>query len=255
VSLLWPERITGGLFHGQCWITHKGVEHGCAPAVTSDTGATLLNALSALLDARGNALRQRTRVSLVVSDSVAALLPLAWQEQLGTQDEVHSYAKVCFQKRGEDIGADWVMQAVFRHHRETGLAYALPRAWLEELVALLTTRGLVLDRVLPLTAQAYWRAERRAASGNEVLLLREAYRTGALIYGAQGLLAIDAEAGAGQEQVSGRRLLGRIAAFHPQVSNVQDWSEREAASRLTPSFITEMFADASVEAMQRNAWS
>jgi hypothetical protein len=255
VSLLWPDQIAGGLFHGQCWLTRKGVEKSVVPLVQDDAPAALLATLSTLLDEHGTSLRKRTRVSLVVSDSLAALMPLTWHANLRTQDEIHAYARACFQKRGEEIDAQWVMQAAFRRYGEAGLAYALPRAWVEALVALLAARGLVLDRVLPITAQAFWKARLHVLSGQEVLLLREATRTGAMVFDANGLLGIDAEAGAGQPQLSERRLLGRIAAFYPQVWVVQEWSEQGAEKRSQATFITDMLPDTGVTAVYRSAWS
>lgn len=255
MSLLWPDQIAGGLFHGQCWLARKGVEKSIVPLTRDDAPDALLAALSTLLDEHGASVRKGTRVSLVVSDSLAALMPLTWHANLRTQQEIDAYARACFQKRGEEIDAAWIMQAAFRRYGEMGLAYALPRVWGEALVMQLTARGLVLDRVLPLTAQAFWKAKCHVVNGHEVLLLREANRTGAIVFGANGLLEIDAETGAGQPQVSERRLLGRIAAYYPQVNLVQEWSEQGAEKRSEATFITDMFAQAVVKAVDRHAWS
>jgi hypothetical protein len=245
----------GGLFHGHCWLSRKDIEHGCAPLAGNDAPAALLAALSTLLDQHGTTLRKRTKVSLVVSDSLAALLPLAWHAELNTPDEIHAYAKACFLKRGEEINDAWIMHAAFRHYGEAGLAYALPRAWVQALVALLAARGLVLDRVLPITAQAYWKVRRRALAGQEIVLLREANRTSTMVFDATGLLGIDAETGAGMMEASGRRLVGRLAAYHPEIKVVQEWSEEGVATRRQAAFVTELFAEAGVEQVHRSAWN
>lgn len=255
MSLLWPDRLVGGLFPSQCWLARNGTEHSGVPDAADDAPAAMLAALDSLLDEHGSAVRKRSRVSLVVSDSLATLTPLAWQDQLRTPDEIEAYANACFQKRGDEIGEAWVMRAAFRRHGAAGLAYALPRPWLEALVARLAARGLVLDRVLPLTAQAYWKAARRAPAGQELLLLREGQRTGALVYGAGGLLEIDAQAGAGDTQASARRLLGRISAFYPDIKVVQTWSEQADASSAASSLIADTLAGAAVVAISRNDWS
>lgn len=252
---LLPDQLVGGLFHGECWLSRKGVEHGCTPTAGADTPDALLAALSTLLDQHGSALRKCSRVSLVVSDSLAALSPLEWHAQLSSPEEIHAYARACFLKRGEEIDSGWIMQAAFRHHGQMGLAYALPRGWVEALVALLGARGLVLDRVLPLSAQAYWKRRRAAGASEELLLLREMNRSAALLYGANGLLALDAEAGAGSGHLASKRLLGRIAAYHPEIKLVQEWSEHGAQTRGSATFITESLADAAVESVHRAAWS
>lgn len=255
MSLLWPDRLIGGLFPGHCWVARNGKEYSRTPLLGGDAPAAMLAALDGLLDEHGSAVRKRSRVSLVVSDSLAALTPLPWHDQLRTDDEIDAYAKVCFQKRGEDIDDNWVMHAAFRRHGAAGLAYALPRSWVEALAARLAARGLLLDRVLPLTAQAYWNMARRGPAGQELLLLRESHRTGVLIYGPVGLEAIDAEAGAGDAQTSARRLLGRVAAYHPNIKIVQVWSESAAAANTESPQVAEILAGAGVMPVPRDEWS
>ncbi len=254
MSLLSPEKVFVGLFPGECWIKCPGAaEIRTVPG--PDALTSLLAELAGMLDAQAAQLRKGTKVSLMVSDSIGALVALPWHEQLTSPDEVEGYAIACFEKQGISIGSRWVMHAEFRSYGSMGLAYALPSEWINELVSLLDARGLKLDRVLPVSALAYWKVAKVARVGQAVVLLREPQRVTALAYDRAGLQGLDVEVITGSAETSGRRLLNRVAGYFPQVHSVLDWSANVEAGAKPPAFIAECFPDAGVAAVNRSAWS
>lgn len=254
MSHLWPEKVVGGLFPGQCWLKLAGAQEAHALAQPGiDAPQAILAALGAMLDGQGDKVRKGAKVSLMVSDSLGALVALPWHEQLTSPDEVHGYAVACFEKQGIAIGERWAMHAQFRSYGGMGLAYALPTAWLASLVSLLEARGMQLDRVLPVTAMAYWKVAGNAKAGQELVLLREPCRTSALVYDRAGLLAMDVEPNTGVGDVALLRLLRRVAAYYPHVTSMLDWSAEAGAK--PPGCIAECLPSAAVVSVDRSAWS
>lgn len=258
MSRLWPDRFAGGLFPGHCWLGSAGREAlRLVPTAEQGTPSAMLQALDDLLAGQGEKLRPGARISLVVSDSLAALAVLPWHPELSTPAEVRAYALACFERQGIVIADRWVMHAEFRTHRGMGLAYALPREWIEGVVELLAARGLQLDRALPLSAMAYWRHRPAARTGTEMLLLREQQRLTALLYGRSGLLGMDVEAVTGAVDNAGQRLLRRITAYQTDVAVVWDWSVAytdEKEERAQPGYVAQCLPDAILKRIAGMQW-
>lgn len=253
MSLSWPESITAGLFPGTSWLRRGS---GVTPLAVAPHAAPeqLLAALDALLNMQEKPLRKGARLQLLVSDSVAAVTVLPWQDLLETQDELRSYARSHFSQQGVQIGEEWILQTGFRHFRANGLAYALPGRWLESVLELLRSRALRLDSVLPASAAAYWRMDgARAADLPDVLLLREQGRLTALVQQRRRLLGTDVQPVAGAESQALTRLLRRIAATHPEVDRVDTWC---AAGQAFPDeAVAASFPGAALRALPHQCWS
>lgn len=255
MSPLWPRKLNAGLFPGHCWIG----EAMQSDAVPEDGPAVwdpdaLLVSFDSFLLANTCLLAKGGDVTLVVSDSVAMIATLPWRDALLVQDEVNAYARICFEQHGIDMDDFWVMHAMYMTFRGAGLAYALPREWLDKLVSLFRARGLRLIRVLPLTALAYSRQRRFPSTGQAVILLREAQRASALVYDRTGLCSIDAEALLGNADLSGTRLLRRIGIHHPQVETVSDWPVSMTGPVTSPDYISTCLPAAVVCTMARRTW-
>lgn len=251
MSHLWPDKVVGGLFPGQCWLKRAGAEETHVQAQQGAmTPDAMLVVLEAMLDGQGDKVSKGSKLSLVVSDSLGAIVALPWRAQLTSPDEVHGYAVACFEKQGTDIDARWAMHAEFRSYGGMGLAYALPKAWLGALVALLEVRGLQLERVLPVSAMAYWKHDR--SPRQELMMLREPQRASALVFDRTGLKGMDVEPITGNADASVRRLLLRVGAYFPQVVSVLDWAA-EAGGK-PPECIAECFAGAAIVSVNRSAW-
>ncbi|MDQ1813297.1 hypothetical protein RBA41_08275 [Massilia sp. CCM 9210] len=255
MSPLWPKKLSAGLFPGHCWI--GDAVHADAVAderQDAQDPEALLASFDSLLLAQTAMLAKGGDVTLVVSDSVAMIATLPWRDALLAQDEVNAYARICFEQQGIDMDERWVMHAAFLTFRGAGLAYALPRQWLDKLVSLLGARGLRLARVLPLSALAYSRQCRFPSSGQAVILLREAERASALVYDKTGLRGIDAEALVGNAELSGARLLRRIGIHHPDIRTVWDWPVSMSVPVAVPDYIATCLPAAVVHPVPRHTW-
>ena len=156
MSLLWPDTVHVGLFPGASWLKTKRTK-GIQPfsdAQAHDPGA-LLGDLETALDALTEKLCKGSNIVVTVSDSIAAVTTMPWQSALSRTDELKNYARICFEKLGMEIDDGWTMHAEFRDYGAMGLAYALPNAWLVELIEMLKARDLKLQNVLPASARIY----------------------------------------------------------------------------------------------------
>lgn len=253
---LWPETIYVGLFPGQCWLQDGRIQaEPSLPLAQSSDPLSLLRALETMLDDKASVLRKGSRLAISVSDSVAAATSLPWQEELLSPKELHAYAQACFEKQDVTIDEKWVMRAEFRQHRSTGLAYALPQAWLTALVELVGARGLQLSRVLPVSAAAYCAQTFTQKEGRTLVLLREARRIGALVYGENGFLGCDVEPITTSNEISGVRLLRRISACYDDIRSVHVWSA-ELTEQIQPAdYILTCLEQVEVHNVCRGAWS
>lgn len=231
---LWPEEIQVGLFADHCWL-RKGRSGPVReyPANEPRVDSTLLERLAPMLDDPAHALRPGAKVALLVSDALAALTAMPWQPALDHPGELRRYAEVCFEKQGTEIDSDWSLHAQFRHYEASGLAYALPAAWLAELHRVLQDRGLRLGRVLPASAAAYFLARRGDRTGRQILLLRELRRTTALSLGPRGLDGLDVEPVTSSSGASVARLLRRLRADANPIANATLWTA-EPQSHASP---------------------
>jgi len=235
VSHLWPETLQAGLFPGHCWLagSRGGKRHllGSVADATQTTG--LLPGLDqCLIQAEGKR-NGWASLSLVVSDTVATVAPLPWQDGLSSEAELQGYARICFDKFGYDIGADWVLHVEYSHYGAPGLAYALPRDWIGSLMAKLEERQIRLRRVLPISAAACCDGPEIAQSGLTMVLLFEATQHCALVYQDGVLAARDVEPFANSIETTCHRLLARTLANRKYTSsdplNLLWWAYEELA--------------------------
>lgn len=253
---LWPETIYVGLFPGQCWLQSKRIEAEPSLRLGQSTDPqTLLHALESMLDDPAYALRKGSRLAISVSDSVAAVISLPWQEALQSPEELHSYAQACFEKQGVKIDEKWVMRTEFRRHRSTGMAYALPQAWLTALTKLIDARGLQLTRVLPVSAAAYCAQPLKQNECRTLVLLQETQRISALVYAGKEFLGRDIEPVTTSIETSAVRLLLRLSVCYDDIRSVQVWSA-ELAGQIQPAdYIFTCLGKVEVHNISRGAWS
>lgn len=256
MSRLLPETLYCGLFPGHCWLQRKGAATAQSfPLEPSVNGADLLLALESMLESQSATLRKGTRLAVTVSDTVAAVTALPWQEALREPEELNSYARICFEKTGLMVDDSWVMHTEFRTYGAMGLAYALPQEWMTELDRLVNTKGLRLTTVLPVSAAAYCAQPPYRLDGVALVLLQEATRCSALMYSKEGLLGLDVEPVIRSAQESGMRLLKRTAAYPDRIAAVTHWSPAPPELTQSPDFIADCLPDAVLHRVARGAWS
>jgi hypothetical protein len=256
VLRLWPDSISAGLFPGQCWLRSRRIkqEPSLNLGLSTDPQA-LLHALEVMLDDRAGVIRKGSRLTIVVSDSIGALVTLPWQKELRSPEELASYAKACFENQGIVMDESWVMRTEFRRYQAMGIAYALPQTWLMQLIELLKVRGLRLQRVIPISAAAYCAEQQPAKQNQRLVLLQESHRTTAFTYNKSGLVGIDIEPVVTSREVSGTRLLRRISARFNKITYVGLWSPELAEQRHAADYIQACLEKVTVQALDRGVWS
>lgn len=253
---LWPDSAQLGLFPDHCWLRHRGTiyEHSL-PQVTGPLDEALLQAAAELLVTHADKLGKRSRMDVLVSDEIAAVMPLPWQDQLGGDQEREAYALACFEARQIAVNSEWVIQADFRKHGTTGLAYALPREWLARLLELSTAAGYRLREVLPVSAAAYYRHRPTRGAAHSLLLLKEARRTTAFCFQGRALLALDVEPVTSSTPEPGKRLLSRVLTDEAAASHAFEWTAQPAESAKLSQVLPQVLPQALHIAVDRHAWS
>lgn len=255
---LWPDLVRIGLFPGSCWLdapqeSIAGSAEATDPAAPA-ASLPLVSDLNALLDQLGPRLKSGSRITLTVSDSVAAIVAMPWQEQLQQHTEIAHYARICFEAQGRPLNDDWVMSHALREYRALGLAYAFPREWLATVEATIVARKLVLASVLPLSVAAYSYLKGLVRGRRRLVLLREPRRAVALVYSGRTLLSYDTEPGTSDRPQPLQRLLHRVHGYHAEIDAVLDWSTEVGDPVAATSLITACYPRSRLEAVSRRLW-
>jgi len=216
-------------------------------------GTALLTAFAALLAQLPKPGLGKTRLHVLVSDSLAAITMLPWQEELADEGELRAYAQACFERSGFVMDDSWTMQVGFRHFRAAGMAYALPLLWLEKLQSMCEAAGLRLETALPVSAAAYWRQPPVRSTGCSVVLLEEASRLTALIHEGGRLMARDVQPLMGDVHAAGLRLLKRVSAGHGALDAVQWWPA--VAQEQPADWVRPCLPDVRVTPLLADVWS
>lgn len=254
MSRLWPETFRAGLFPGQCWLQRGRVVKAVACDISRDP-QVLLEALGVMLANEGNTLRSGGKADVMVSDGIAAIALLPWQEQLHRPAELERYAIACFDKLGMKIDDTWIMHVEFPRYREAGLAYAVPRAWLVSLIELLEGKGMRLRTIMPVTAAAFYSKTGRPRDDKTLALLCEAGHVAALMQGREGLCGYDVEPVTGSAHDAAGRLLNRVAVHHDNLKRVSLWSPMPPEQSISAEFVTTRLPGVTVQTLERNTWN
>ncbi len=256
MSPLWPESISVGLFPGHCWLRRGALD--IAPPVAMANAASpddWLAALGAMLSGLAGTIRRGARVHVLVSDQIAALALLPWQDELSSPAEWLAYAHACFERQGVAIEQGWIAHTEFRDHRAAGIAYAVRGAWLRALIALVEGCGLRLGTVLPVAACVYLAHRPQEKSAQAVVLLLEPHRATALLYRRGSLTGIDVEPAMQDGATALRRLLLRVGAGHGEVSGVDLWSPTADGLRQASDVVGACVPKALLRPLERDIWS
>jgi hypothetical protein len=253
---LLPETLYVGLFSGHCTLQRgrKAPVLAWATPTTLDLAA-ILQTVEKVLEEQERPVRKGARLVVTVSDSIAAIAPLPWQTTLTRPAEIDSYARICYEKLGMTIDESWVMRAEFRHFGGVGLAYALPRVWVDALAALAHAKGLQLITVLPLSAAAYCKQRVSRKAGTTLLLLQEANRMSAMTYNKDGLLGYDVEPYTRSRDETLVRLLRRMASVYTNVTRVSSWSTDVAQSTVPTEIISASFPECASDSLPHDSWN
>lgn len=210
---LWRKRRTFVLLPDRV-LCGEGRDPMVVERAEAGSGASAEALFAALGDALGDAVRahrRKPRVTLVVSDSFAAIVALPWQPALLRAAEVDQYAEAQFERSGQPLGAGWAMYSYFRHYGASGMAYAFPADFVQRLQEVAAAHGATIDAIVPLSGFAYARLQ-RSRKGSRALLVRESSRVSALVANRNGLATYATEPVVADGARAVKRLLRRLQA-------------------------------------------
>lgn len=246
MSPLWLERRALGIFPGRTWLYTGRL------LVSPPTGAVAGVELADMLLAQRPAPRWwPLHLDVTLSDEMARMVVLPWQDTLRTAAQQMRYAEACLEDVGVTVAAGWAMQYGYRRHGKAGMAYALPVAELERLKTLAAAHHLRLRSVLPVAAAAYWRyplAQRRAA----LLLLAEAGRYTSLRFEHGALAAVDVQPARAERDLALRRLMRRSQMQASAIERIGIWSFDGGAVPGEP--LAASYPDAVLQTLDHRSW-
>lgn len=231
MSLLWPEKITLGIFPGACWLRGQGTTVMGPPA--ADSGEALLAALDLMLAQWRGQRRTRIVVDAVVSDAIGVTTVLPWQADLKLASQWEAYARVLFEAQGRPVETGWVVQPGYRRYGAPGFAVAMPGAWLASLAECVAGHGGRLRSALPVSALAYW-SDSSQGSQASVLLLHEDKRLTALVYFGKRFQTMDVQPVMDDLDGAVQRICRRLEAAHGTINQIRLWSSDDGDAALRP---------------------
>jgi hypothetical protein len=248
---LWPERLVA-VIHPDAYQLYdaggKALGH-CLPAASVDFSLT--KALELLFDEYSP--DGRADLDLVVSDSLARLIPLPWQDSLKGDEQHEAYARACLDQAGFDLDGEWLVHAAYRHFRGIGLGFALPRSLVFEAKNHLIERQIHLRSMMPMSAHAYWRSANGSRANHTLLLLSERSRLSALLFDGRKCTGIEVQPMGTDLSDAARRLGHVVNLILPSISRVYFWSP--GASEQKAELIKSRFPAPSFEVVPGLGWS
>ncbi|MGZ5198333.1 MAG: hypothetical protein ACXWC4_01050 [Telluria sp.] len=213
MSLLLPERYQLNLFPEHSSLSVGKRAHSVAAGPDIRDLKALVLAADGLLSKEKSRSVWRPQLDILISDEVAHLTLLPWQDRLRTHAQHVKYAEACLAEAGLELINEWAIQPLFRRHGAPGLGVALRREHLEQLATIARERLLRFRTILPFSAAAYWSHGGAARGKNGLLILEEPNRITALSYRERKMQGIDVEPiVGGQSEQAVRRLLLRTSA-------------------------------------------
>jgi hypothetical protein len=197
----------------QSWLTRSVASWTLNHAITSNDQDALAAALDQLLSARPKSSKKwmpsPCQISLILPDSVARYEMLPWTSNLMLEDELRQFAIERFEMINQPVREGWVVQADWKSKDANTLAYALPHALLDALQNVAHQHGLMLDRVMPLSALAHY-GRLGLQRHNELRILQCGSSSSALLYLNGKLVSHLMEVVRGTTSDSTRRLISRL---------------------------------------------
>jgi len=249
VSRLWPEHLRAAVFPDGAWLCRRNGQEVGRFDGRLDGAGDLAMVLEALLAQRHPG---RARIELMVSDRLARIVHLPWQDGLANEAQRTAYGRACLERTGLDLRGDWVLQAAFRHFARSGIAYALPRSLVQGARDVLAAHGVQLASILPLSGAAYWRYRSGLGRQRSIIVLEEPGRVSALLIEAGKYVGIQVQPAGVQPEDAVRRLLHAVDALFPGVQRVLYWSASQASA--SEGVLREALPEAAVEVLDMMWW-
>ena len=206
----------------QRWLGRSAAPSALAQPIDRADPDSLTIALDNLLSAKKKATKKSRispcYVSLLLPDDVARYEVLPWSASLMQADEIRQFAIERFDMANQPVRDGWVVQAQWTTIGVSTLAYALPHTLLDALHQCVSKHGLILNRVIPVSALAHY-GQLQLRKQNTLRILRNGANTSALLYLNGKLTAHLMEVARGSTTDSLQRLMSRlqISALTPDI--------------------------------------
>lgn len=227
---LWPDRLYAGVFPEGGWMRRRGGRELVRASVEGNADGDPVALLGALLDQRQPA--RRSRIDVLVSDQLGRTVHMPWQGALISHVQRAAYARACFDRAGLPLDGEWLVHAAYRHMAGDGIAYALPRALVEQVRETLAKRSVGLTSILPLTGAAYWRYGSGLKRRRSVVVLEEHRRVSAMLIDNRQYAGLHVQPSGTIPANAIGRLLNAVDATFPGIQHVQYWSNPGAGAGL-----------------------
>lgn len=209
--------LRANLFPERAWLAGSTVSCGAHQHPAAQ--------LEALLEASGDT-HTGKRLTICLSDTYVATLPLPWLDGLHKREEQLAYARTVFERGGIQVEERNVLHVMFRSIGALGFAYAVADALLDELRSVAAQGDIELVNVMPVSALAYWHC--RVKQTRQLLV--EEGRVTLLTRQAAVVSGLDVEPTVGGSQPTLARMFAR--ANLAEDASVHVWSSRLEAGRI-----------------------
>ncbi|MET3109175.1 hypothetical protein AAKU67_004102 [Oxalobacteraceae bacterium GrIS 2.11] len=196
----------------QRWLG-KSTAAWAVPSGSMSTPDALATSLDQLLSSRPKTSKKWLPapggIAVILPDSVARFELLQWTASLMIPDELRQFAIERFEMVNQSVREGWAVHAEWTRKDANTLAYAVPHGVLDALHGIVQKHGLVLDRVLPLSALAHY-GQLGLMNHNELRIMQGGSSTCALLYANGKLVNYLMETVRGSASDSLKRLISRL---------------------------------------------
>ncbi len=257
MSLLSPKKIHVGLCCGKCWLKvgELQVERATEIDVNVDLKALqdfFVQALNSMLAEVKGKIKPRSSVSITVSDRLAMISTLPWQDIAMSRSELESFAVFWLAKFGMKVDESQLLFADYPRYQAVGMAYALPKAFIETLASTMDSAQLKLERVIPISAEVFFSNYFKKMRSSTIVVCEETHSLSAWIFDQDGKVHYEIEPVTATQDQAIKRLSSRISLRYTELENLDFWG---VAKDRVPSEMRDHFPLVkSVNKLERECW-
>lgn len=228
MSLLSPKKIHIGLCCGKCWLTVGKLHVERVTEIDSNVDSNSLQqffvqALTSMLEEVKSKIKKGNTVYITVSDRIGLSSTLPWQDTAMSTAELESFAAFWLAKFGMKIDESHLLFADYPRYQSIGIAYALPKVFVEALVSVVENISLKLVRVIPVSAAVFFSTHFKNIYPSSVTICEESHCLSGWISDHEGKFYCEIEPVTGSQDQALKRLLSRIGARHTEIKTLAYW--------------------------------
>lgn len=228
MSLLSRKKIHVGLCCGKCWLKAGQLHLERTTEIDmSVDGAALqeffIQALSSMLDEAKIQLRQFGSIEVTVSDRIAMLTTLPWQETSMSSSEVESFAECCLARLGLKVDETHLLYADYPRYRSIGIVYALPKTFVESIATVIENAKLRLGQIMPVSASVFFSRQFDKNRSSTLIVCEESHCVCAWVFDGKGQLHYETEPMVDAKNQALKRMISRIEMRYKGLHTLDYW--------------------------------